>query len=69
MVNDATRMGQYPFLSGTFVSRFDGGAYYSALELDKKLFQVALRLLAKNLIANPALNVGEMFFYFSSTDQ
>ncbi len=40
MVNDPARMGQYPFLSGPFVCHFDDYPYHSALELDKKLFQI-----------------------------
>ncbi len=41
VVDDPARMGWYPFLSGPFVYRIDDRAYPSALELDKKLSQIA----------------------------
>lgn len=40
MVNEPARMGAYTLLSGTIVSGFDCGAYYTSLELDKKLLEV-----------------------------
>lgn len=33
-------MGAYTLLSGTIVSGFDCGAYYTSLELDKELLQI-----------------------------
>jgi len=41
-------MGRYPFLSGCSVCQFDGCAYHSALELAKKLLQIAAGFFTKN---------------------
>ena len=50
LVDDPARMGIYPFLPGSGICHLDGGAYHSALDLDKKLFQIAIWIwhFAKN---------------------
>jgi hypothetical protein len=49
MVNEPARMGAYTLLPGTIVSGFDCGAYYTSLELDKKLFQITAWRFARTI--------------------